>query len=267
MGRNHPARRFLFGRSMPLSDAARRANVATETGKADDVIARELLKFTLESLRNDTTVSRDMQQRVVQAFAAVFSSVLLGGLVYASQTAIQPSPVVLFVLFNLTSPVFAIVATTMYLGELLRQGRAAAAMRGLEKWAMGSEATWLPGPRDGHVRTLFLETYYGQRSPSDRISSGYGVSLYYGAILLLYSGALTISSVIGDVLLWRFEMPRCHVLRVWPSVGILLSALTFAGWVWTTAVQAREIQRLARTAPRFPDQQGFGQAPSPETLQ
>jgi hypothetical protein len=64
---------------------------ATETAATtDQSLARDILRYSLESLRNDTVISRDMQQRIWQVFATVFASMLFGGLVYASQDAVRP---------------------------------------------------------------------------------------------------------------------------------------------------------------------------------
>jgi hypothetical protein len=205
----------------------------------------ELFKYTLESLRNDTTMSREQQQRIFQAFATIFASLLIGGFVYAGQDAIRQNSILLLILFNIANPAFAIIATVIYLGELTRQGRTAMTLRGLEHWAARQSFARLGRGKDAIV-TLFIETFYGSRA-SRGPTRGYGVGLYYFAILLLFGGSLVTSVVIGTILLWD---DRYGGLIRW--VALPASVLLCSIWCVITLLQARRIQRLASTTPNFP---------------
>jgi hypothetical protein len=205
----------------------------------------ELFKYTLESLRNDTTMSREQQQRIFQAFATIFASLLIGGFVYAGQDAIRQNSILLLILFNIANPAFAIIATAIYLGELTRQGRTAMTLRGLEHWAARQSFTSLGRGKDAIV-TLFIETFYGSRA-SRGPTRGYGVGLYYFAILLFFGGSLVTSAIIGTILLWDDRYGG--VIR-W--VALFASVLPCLIWFVLTLLQARHIQRLASTTPNFP---------------
>ncbi|WP_155858829.1 hypothetical protein [Candidatus Blastococcus massiliensis] len=209
-----------------------------------------LLQTALAFLHADSMQSREMQQRALAWYGTVLAGVVFGGLVYANPERGEPNSVVLFILFAVAAPGVSVIANLVYLGELLRLGRAAVIWRSLERHTLhapnlhirfGSEA--LP--------PLFTESAYA-RIFNDKLTRGYGSGAYYLSMLALFAGGWALSFSVGIPLLWNAG-PSVEVF----SQSVPMVLISFVGtlvlWGASTYRICRRILALAGRVVNFPD--------------
>jgi hypothetical protein len=216
-------------------------------------LARDLFKYTLETLRADTTQSRESQQKTIQWFAATFASVFLGGLVFlrpAGQELSGNDSLIVLFLFAMTMPTLATLASIVFLGELRRQGRAAVVYRGLEKWASGVSVTQIRSNDGLLLPTLFGELY--QASNPSRGAGRYGVRSYYLSVLALFGGGLVLAVTFACIKLSRWGT-LFHLGSIPISVAMILGLFDLAVWITLITPIARSVLRLAGITPKLPE--------------
>lgn len=228
-------------------DSYRRVNRGGRRSKNEpDPLTSAMLTSALSFLIQDSLQSREMQQRSVTWFGTVLASVVFGGLVYA--TTDLPNPWVLVVLYGVAGPLIAILANLVFLGELVRLGRAAVLWRSIERHLRTHRRYGVATAKSHHIPALFVESAY-VRISEGRLTSGYGAGAYYLSVLALFGGGWVLSLLIGFALLGRSD-PNWTIFNYDIPVMALCAASVAVMYVISVTSICRQVLKLSR---RFVD--------------
>lgn len=201
----------------------------------------DLLKVTLDQLARETATSRDMQQKAIGWLGATTAALFFGAIVYATN-ATSPDGRLLTAVLALAVPTAGLVSCVVFLGELFRQGRTALLLRAIEKWAAQEKHLHIGLAMP--ISPLFIETAF-QRAGGRARMGGYGVSLYYLAVLALFGGAVVLGPAAATWLTWNTA--SVLITHIGVPIALPIGGAFILTWVGTTLLQALRIRRLSQS--------------------
>lgn len=202
-----------------------------------------LLGGTMSALAEDTKTSREMQQRAISWMGTTVSALLFGTLVFYSAHTTASYWLVTAVL-GMGAPVTATAASAVFLGELARQGRAAMVRRSLELWAQEEPSLYIGTNKP--ISPLLGERLYGSLSKSS-VTAGYGVDVYYMAILAVFGAGVSVGPLVASLITWGAPEGIAAAGQVLPH-SLITGLIILIFWSVVTFVQARTVQQMAKEA-------------------
>lgn len=226
--------------------------------KGPESISSELLKASLDFLREDAITSRETQHRIIQSYGTIYASILVGGIVYASRTSSPADPLIIMSLYGIAAPGFSIVSTIAFLGEVIRMGRAAMASRGIEWWISRNASYHLQGTTGPPFPPVFVEAFYSSLNAKQRSTQSHGTGVFYTAIMALFGGSLLVALLLCNAFLWHWTSGVLEIAGTQLRYSIIVSAIWLVIWTVGATATIRTIQKMGRRVPDFPIELTFG---------